>query len=84
MQTLRVGVGEPLEAQLLEQRLAPDRVAEDRLAVVLLELGDVLPQRVLVFLQSRRGVARRLTELARVDGLGTDSDYALSLAGDHQ
>jgi len=31
---------------------------------------------------SGRGGARRLTELARVDGLGTDSDYALSPAGE--
>mgnify|MGYP000417419582 CR=1 FL=1 len=38
----------------------------------------------LIAVLSGRGVARRLTELARVDGLGTDSDYALSLAGDHQ
>ncbi len=38
----------------------------------------------LIAVLSGRGVARRLTELARVDGLGTDSDYALSPAGDHQ
>jgi P-type conjugative transfer ATPase TrbB len=30
---------------------------------------------------SGRGAARRLTELAHVDGLGSDSDYVLSLAG---
>ena len=33
---------------------------------------------------SGRGNARRLTELTRVDGLGIDSDYALSPAGDFQ
>lgn len=33
---------------------------------------------------SGRGTARRLTELAGVDGLGIDSDYALSSAGDPQ
>ncbi|MGQ0581940.1 MAG: P-type conjugative transfer ATPase TrbB [Reyranella sp.] len=38
----------------------------------------------LIAVLSGRGVARRLTELARVNGLGTDSDYALSPAGDHQ
>ena len=38
----------------------------------------------LIAVLSGRGVARRLTELAQVDGLGTDSDYALSPAGDHQ
>ena len=38
----------------------------------------------LIAVLSGRGVARRLTELARVDGLGTDSDYALSPAGEHQ
>ncbi len=31
-----------------------------------------------------RGSARRLTELARVDGLGAGSDYALSPAGERQ
>jgi P-type conjugative transfer ATPase TrbB len=38
----------------------------------------------LIAVLSGRGVARRLTELAQVDGLGADSDYALSPAGDHQ
>jgi len=38
----------------------------------------------LIAVLSGRGVARRLTELARVDGLGIDSDYALSPAGDRQ
>ncbi len=38
----------------------------------------------LIAVLSGRGVARRLTELARVDGLGADSDYALSPAGDRQ
>jgi type IV secretion system protein TrbB len=38
----------------------------------------------LIAVLSGRGVARRLTELARVDGLGTDSDYALSPAGESQ
>jgi type IV secretion system protein TrbB len=38
----------------------------------------------LIAVLSGRGVARRLTELARVDGLGIDSDYALSHAGDRQ
>ena len=38
----------------------------------------------LIAVLSGRGVARRLTELARVDGLGTDSDYALSPAGERQ
>ncbi|MDP1840707.1 MAG: P-type conjugative transfer ATPase TrbB [Reyranella sp.] len=38
----------------------------------------------LIAVLSGRGVARRLTELTRVNGLGTDSDYALSPAGDHQ
>jgi type IV secretion system protein VirB11 len=38
----------------------------------------------LIAVLSGRGVARRLSELARVDGLGTDSDYALSPAGERQ
>ena len=38
----------------------------------------------LIAVLSGRGVARRLTELARVDGLGADSDYALSPAGERQ
>jgi len=38
----------------------------------------------LIAVLSGRGAARRLTELARVDGLGSDSDYALSPAGDRQ
>jgi P-type conjugative transfer ATPase TrbB len=32
---------------------------------------------------SGRGAARRLTELAQVDGLGSGSDYILSSTGDH-
>ncbi len=38
----------------------------------------------LIAVLSGRGVARRLTELARVDGLGSDLDYALSPAGEPQ
>ncbi len=38
----------------------------------------------LIAVLSGRGVARRLTELACVDGLGADSDYALSPAGERQ
>ena len=38
----------------------------------------------LIAVLSGRGDARRLTELARVDGLGADSDYVLSPAGDLQ
>ncbi len=38
----------------------------------------------LIAVLSGRGVARRLTELASVDGLGADSDYALSPAGERQ
>ncbi len=38
----------------------------------------------LIAVLSGRGSARRLTELARVDGLGAASDYALSLVGDSQ
>ncbi len=38
----------------------------------------------LIAVLSGRGVARRLTELARVDGLGANSDYALSPAGERQ
>ena len=38
----------------------------------------------LIAVLSGRGVARRLVELARVDGLGTNSDYALSPAGESQ
>jgi type IV secretion system protein VirB11 len=38
----------------------------------------------LIAVLSGRGVARRLTELARVDGLGTRSDYALSPAGERR
>lgn len=38
----------------------------------------------LIAVLSGRGDARRLTELARVDGLGADSDYVLSPAGDFQ
>ncbi len=38
----------------------------------------------LVAVLSGRGVARRLSELARVKGLGVDSDYALSPAGERQ
>jgi P-type conjugative transfer ATPase TrbB len=38
----------------------------------------------LIAVLSGRGVARRLTELASVDGLGSDSDYALSPAGERQ
>lgn len=38
----------------------------------------------LIAVLSGRGGARRLTELARVHGLGTDSDYALSPAGERQ
>ena len=36
----------------------------------------------LIAVLSGRGDARRLTELARVDGLGAASDYALSSAGE--
>ena len=36
----------------------------------------------LIAVLSGRGVARRLSELARVDGLGADLDYALSPAGE--
>jgi P-type conjugative transfer ATPase TrbB len=38
----------------------------------------------LIAVLSGRGVARRLTELAGVNGLGADSDYALSPAGECQ
>jgi type IV secretion system protein VirB11 len=38
----------------------------------------------LIAVLSGRGVARRLSELASVDGLGADSDYALSPAGERQ
>ncbi len=38
----------------------------------------------LIAVLSGRGVARRLTELAGVNGLGDDSDYALSPAGERQ
>jgi len=38
----------------------------------------------LIAVLSGRGDARRLTELARVHGLGADSDYVLSPAGDLQ
>jgi len=38
----------------------------------------------LIAVLSGRGDARRLTELARVHGLGADSDYVLSPAGDFQ
>lgn len=38
----------------------------------------------LIAVLSGRGDARRLTELARVDGLGADADYELSPAGDVQ
>ena len=38
----------------------------------------------LIAVLSGRGSARRLTELARVDGLGGGSDYALSPAGERQ
>ena len=38
----------------------------------------------LIAVLSGRGVSRRLTELARVDGLGANSDYALSPAGESQ
>jgi len=38
----------------------------------------------LIAVLSGRGVARRLSELARVKGLGADSDYALSPAGERQ
>ena len=38
----------------------------------------------LIGVLSGRGDARRLTELARVDGLSGDSDYALSPSGDLQ
>lgn len=36
----------------------------------------------LIAVLSGRGTARRLTELAQVDGLGSDLDYALSAAGE--
>ncbi len=36
----------------------------------------------LIAVLSGRGISRRLTELARVDGLGANSDYALSPAGE--
>ena len=38
----------------------------------------------LIAVLSGRGSARRLTELARVDGLGATSDYRLSSAGESQ
>ncbi len=38
----------------------------------------------LIAVLSGRGSARRLTELARVEGLGAGSDYALSTAGERQ
>ena len=38
----------------------------------------------LIAVLSGRGSARRLTELARVEGLGPTGDYILSSAGDHQ
>ena len=38
----------------------------------------------LIAVLSGRGDARRLTELARVDGLGITSDYALSASGESQ
>jgi type IV secretion system protein VirB11 len=38
----------------------------------------------LIAVLSGRGGARRLTELARVDGLGAGTDYALSPAGERQ
>ena len=38
----------------------------------------------LIAVLSGRGISRRLTELARVDGLGANSDYALSPAGESQ
>ena len=38
----------------------------------------------LIAVLSGRGMSRRLTELARIDGLGANSDYALSPAGESQ
>lgn len=60
------------EANMLRQAVA------DRLNILVAETID------LIAVLSGRGDARRLTELARVDGLGADSDYVLSPAGDLQ
>ena len=53
-------------------------------AVVTLPRALIAETIDLIAVLSGRGVARRLTELASVDGLGADSDYALSPAGERQ
>ena len=53
-------------------------------AVVTLPRALIAETIDMIAVLSGRGVSRRLTELARVDGLGADSDHAFSSAGERQ